>query len=59
MTRKSLPPGGRGTVLAVDEVFEKNENDSSSVSLRLPPSPTGEGFFYMLKQRKAPREAGQ
>ena len=30
--------------LAVDEVFETNAKYSSSVSLRLPPSPTGEGL---------------
>ena len=45
-------------MLAVDEVFETNETDSSSVSLRLPPSPTGEGFFDMLKAKKSPARRG-
>ena len=45
-------------MLTVDEVFEKNENDSSSVSPRLPPSPTGEGFFDMQKAKKNPAQGG-
>ena len=39
-------------------MFETNEEDSSSVTLRLPPSPAGEGFF-ICKKEEAPREAGR
>ena len=52
--RKSLPPRGRGTAIAVDEVFTMKKKNSSSVSLRLPPSPTGEGFFHAQKAKKSP-----
>ena len=54
----AFPSGGRGTALAVDEVFETNEKDSSSVSLWLPPSPTGEGFFDAQKTKKSPARGG-
>ena len=39
-------------------MFKTNEKDSSSVSLRLPPSPTGEGFFYTQKANKSPARGG-
>ncbi|MBQ5809672.1 MAG: hypothetical protein IIW21_07945, partial [Clostridia bacterium] len=39
----------------MDEVFTMKKKDSSSVSLRLPPSPTGEGFFHTQKAKKKPR----
>ena len=38
-------------------MFE-TKKDSSSVSLRLPPSPTGEGFFDMQKAKKSPARGG-
>ena len=32
-------------------MFSNTNKDSSSVSLRLPPSPTGEGFFDMQEEK--------
>ena len=42
--------GRRGTAIAVDEELLKADY-TSSVSLRLPPSPTGEGFLCAPKVR--------
>ena len=64
--------GRRGTAIAVDEELIWTY-DTSSVSLRLPPSPTGEGLFsaswksdnfpdkhcFFGHKSEAPREAGQ
>ena len=44
--KKAFPSGGRGTAIAVDEVFLRAETPHPS-ALRLPPSPTGEGSFYL------------
>ena len=63
--------GRRGTTVVVDEELDCAK-DTSSVSLRLPPSPTGEGLFrapespsdfpdkhcFCGHKSEAPREAG-
>ena len=70
----AFPSGGRGTALAVDEVFETNETDSSSVSLRLPPdvcnansldngvilfSPQEKAFLYAESKEKPRARRGE
>ena len=44
-TKRPFPSGGRGTALAVDEVSLNAKLTPHPSALRLPPSPTGEGFL--------------
>ena len=50
--------GRRGTTVVVDEELDCAK-DTSSVSLRLPPSPTGEGWVYAVATFVAAGQAPQ